>query len=916
MKRLAGQAGRTIGYLVHHTGMLLLTVFLALALALGGLGYRLSQGPLQIPWITSRLANIVSGRGVDIHITRAALAWGGFKSGGGVPLYLQLGDITARNAAGLPLATIASAQLIFFPSALLGSQAPILVASTDALFTGATVPVSMVASIRLGGFFKLAEADLRISLGAGRLGPTGSDIPIAAGGFDADITPTAVALTHGKLTLAPVGGSAPVLAFAGNARLDQSWHGSLNLTGNGVQAADLAAYWPPLLADQARAWVTRNITAGSASNPQFSFGLSAPPNLATLSLDSAAGSFAATGLAVGWIPGAAPITDVTGTFTLTNKDVIDIAADSGALGGIALSAAHMTISGLTRPDQTAALNIPLTAGVADALKLLNAAPLNFLQGAPDAFLLATGNLAGSITAHFPLKGDLKIQQVDLLVDISMRDVTVPTPLAGLGFSKGTLHLRATTTRLDAAGTAELAGQAAQLAATATFGEAGPAIDISLKTIAGNLLLRQFGLQADPADPEGISGSVPLSAALRQSPAGAGRVTLDADLTKSAIAIPAFGWSKPAGAPGRLNITAALAQQQLAAITNITATAPGLDISGASDPGNGSRLALSRLHIGGTDANGTITAPAAAGAPWHISLAGPSLDITAILKPPTTAGKPATAAPAPKAAPAAKPAPPAGPLWVAKLNFSSFLLAAHHAPALQNLTFTGDGQGADIFNAYATASGAGGQNVTLTLSRTKAREALHLETDDGGYLLRALGAFQDLQGGALALDAAYTNPASSSGLLTLKRFRVLQAPVFGKILQGLTIYGVAEATSGPGLEFDHLIAPFAIDNGVLNLTGARAFSSSLGFTASGTVQLDTGETALDTTIVPAYAINAALGSLPVVGQLFSAEKGGGLFALRANITGQLTDPKISINPLSALTPGFLRDIFGLGEKPPP
>jgi hypothetical protein len=32
-------------------------------------------------------------------------------------------------------------------------------------------------------------------------------------------------------------------------------------------------------------------------------------------------------------------------------------------------------------------------------------------------------------------------------------------------------------------------------------------------------------------------------------------------------------------------------------------------------------------------------------------------------------------------------------------------------------------------------------------------------------------------------------------------------------------------------------------------------------------------------------------------------------VRAHIGGTLTDPDVSVNPLSALTPGVLRDVFG-------
>jgi len=247
------------------------------------------------------------------------------------------------------------------------------------------------------------------------------------------------------------------------------------------------------------------------------------------------------------------------------------------------------------------------------------------------------------------------------------------------------------------------------------------------------------------------------------------------------------------------------------------------------------------------------------------------------------------------------------------------MAEHGAPRLRDMVFDGDGQGETVFDASGIAAGDDGKMVHVKVVHASApgqAETVHADTADAGFLLRALGAFDDLQGGAFLLDAKYALNGDSSGLVTVQNFRLLQAPAFTKVMQGLTLYGIPAATSGPGLTFDRLVAPFAVHNNVLTLSGARAFSASLGFTASGTVGLVDGQTDLDTTIVPAYALNAFLGKIPVVGGLFSAEKGGGLIAVRAKITGPLTAPKVSVNPLSALTPGFLRDVFGVGAGAKP
>jgi hypothetical protein len=69
-----------------------------------------------------------------------------------------------------------------------------------------------------------------------------------------------------------------------------------------------------------------------------------------------------------------------------------------------------------------------------------------------------------------------------------------------------------------------------------------------------------------------------------------------------------------------------------------------------------------------------------------------------------------------------------------------------------------------------------------------------------------------------------------------------------------------------------------------------------------------------TVIPAYALNTALGRLPLVGRLFSPEEGGGLFAVSFNIRGVFEDPAVVVNPLSALTPGILRGFFDIFDRP--
>jgi hypothetical protein len=418
-------------------------------------------------------------------------------------------------------------------------------------------------------------------------------------------------------------------------------------------------------------------------------------------------------------------------------------------------------------------------------------------------------------------------------------------------------------------------------------------------------LHRLGFDKPSAFPATVTGVAPYTMRLTGGLTGSRTAVLDVDLTPLALALPTFDWRKKAGATAQLELTATLDRETLTALNSITATGPGLNIEGSTV---GDSMVLSGLDIGRTRAHGTISPPDAAGHPWRVVLAGPELDLRL-----NAQSAPRSAA-VPRAAQGPSSGPGAAAGWQAWLNFQTLNLAPSPAPDLSGLRFFAAGEGSTVLQADGTA---GGVALTIAPSGPAAR-ALTLQAQDAGLLFRAIGAFEGMQGGTLALDAHYDDAPDSpaDGRLTLKDFRLRQAPVITKVMQGLTLYGVGAATSGPGLGFTEAVVPFTLTGRELQLHDARAYSASLGFTASGRIGVDDGGVDMDATIVPAYAVNTLPGKIPLLGHLFTAEHGGGLFALRAKLTGKLANPDVTINPLSALTPGFLRGLFGIGKAHAP
>ena len=123
----------------------------------------------------------------------------------------------------------------------------------------------------------------------------------------------------------------------------------------------------------------------------------------------------------------------------------------------------------------------------------------------------------------------------------------------------------------------------------------------------------------------------------------------------------------------------------------------------------------------------------------------------------------------------------------------------------------------------------------------------------------------------------------------------------------SLSGIVDMLSGEGIAFTHFDAPFTYQDDVLKLSDAKALGNVLGISAAG--QYNSEQQSLDFKgmIAPAYGINSFLGKIPLVGSLLSG-KDGTVFAVNYSISGNVSDPTIGINPLSALSPNSLKEFW--------
>jgi hypothetical protein len=781
-------------------------------------------------------------------------------------------------------------------------------------------PLSLNADLTLGPGFVPVAARIEASAGKGSavMPETGGVAPgvsvsLSSAALTLSLTSDTIHLEKLHLALVPHPGAVPTVidATGEGSKVNGNWQGTINAALDRVLMADLPALWPKGVGGPgARPWITENIPSGLAHDARFQIGLQMREDFSAVAATSATGSMQADDLEVHWLRPIPPAAHVRAELHVVDADTIDIALlggtqmpSAGAAAGIAIHGGNVRITGLTAPHQIAAIDADAAGALADMVALLKEKRLHLFDRRPLDLQNPAGQASVQLTAKVPLENAVRAEDVGIKAHAHLDAVKIGHVIGSADLSQGVLDVTADTSGLKVDGRANLAEVPAQLSVEMDF-RAGPASQVieklSLAATAEARQLAAFGLDAARF----LGGRFSAKIAASKTRGGRADVQVQADLQAASLTVPYLGWGKPAGPAATLNLAAHFDRDRLSGLDGIVFEGDGLSVQAKTAVANGhlTSIDISRFVLGQSDVTAKIGLGPEGNGPYTLNAAGRVLDVSQRLT-----ERPAKSAREPEAAETQEPH--RGPAWSADIHFGSVLLA--DGKRFTDVTFSGASDGDIVNRAQLHGRSADGQILLGSVMPAPGGRAVRLRIPDAGEALRAAGVFSDLQGGVLALDGSFadTQPGHPlSGSLQMTDFRVRNAPIIGRILQAMTLYGLVDVLSGPGLAFSDLKGDFRYANGAVAVADARAFSPSLGLTAKGSVGLRSGIANVNGTVVPAYFFNTMLGRVPVLGQLFSPEAGGGLVAVSYTVRGTLDDPEVAVNPLSALTPGALRGIF--------
>jgi hypothetical protein len=156
-------------------------------------------------------------------------------------------------------------------------------------------------------------------------------------------------------------------------------------------------------------------------------------------------------------------------------------------------------------------------------------------------------------------------------------------------------------------------------------------------------------------------------------------------------------------------------------------------------------------------------------------------------------------------------------------------------------------------------------------------------------------------------------AAFDGRLVIEDFKIVDQPFFARLLSAGSFTGLDDLLRGEGITFTRLEQTINGRGPLLTFSDGRAAGPSIGLTMQGTYQRDAEKLDVNGTIVPLYGLNSIFEDVPLVSDILGSRDGEGIFAVTYGVKGEVDELRVAVNPISMLTPGFLRKIFQ-GAKP--
>jgi len=662
-----------------------------------------------------------------------------------------------------------------------------------------------------------------------------------------------------------------------------------NLTGV-MGPRELLAIWPPAAADGARRWVDSSVKDARIEGLRFKANLDAAyfenPVFAE---EYITGSLDISGGLVKYMRAMPPIKDaVVRGRLIGNRIEADVL--SGTVGGLTIEKGRVEMPRLLPIGGDILINMTGTGTTSDMLTLIDNEPFEYATkyGVDPKKVGGEGRVEMSITR--PMLVHFDQSRIEYAVKGDFTNATAPFEIMGQKITEGQVRFESDKTGLLMSGPVKIGPWAANMEWREVFGPNPPPTAYTIKGLVDRDVLDQFGIGLR----EYFDGTIPLEIKASGRGLDIQSGTLSADLTQSELSVSNI-WSKAAGEKASLVASLGRGDNASIVLPQVNLQAPGLEFQGNLEIGQNLQLRVldfSKMRLDGLINAAVQLKPDTDNQRFSLFVEGEYLDVS----PWVSAGfssRDSSSIDVPVLMTATLER-----LTLAEgytLSDAKFLLT-HSGTALSDLRLGGTTEDGPL-TAEIVNESDGARVVTV-------------QVPDASKAVTAFLGLSDTQGGVLNIKAKLPpidTDGPTVGNAEITDFKLKDAPFLAQILSLASLTGLVDTLGGGGLAFERFEVPFTLFDNLLQVRGARLYGPAIGMTGDGDIQLETRLLDFDGTVVPAYSANTIFNDIPVLKELVG-RKGEGVFALNYTVKGPFEKVQINVNPLSALTPGFLRGIF--------
>jgi hypothetical protein len=662
-----------------------------------------------------------------------------------------------------------------------------------------------------------------------------------------------------------------------------------------MPVAHVKQLWPWPAARKARAWVMKNAFGGMVKNSRLRLSVE-PGRLGDgipLRTSEITGHFEIADARFDMAGELPPVRDAHGTVDFRGTN-IDIALSSGTVflpngRTVAASGGTFTIRDAHVEPVVGKLDIDLSGEAAAVVELASYKPIEAMKNFDLRPADFEGELAGNVKADIPLARDIPVRQLGWSVALNYSGLSVAKPLDGhmVTEAEGTIEIDPTKAVIKAK--AQLNGMPAELDLVEPLGasavERRRDVAVTLDDKARDSLapgLNAFLSGPVLVDLEGLEGTQSVTA----------------DLTQAKLMLPFAGWTKGAGVPATASFKL-LMQDDGPAITDFMLDGQTFGATGEISIAGGG-LAAARFGTVRLNREDSVSIDVRrSGEGYAIRIQGDALDARPLIKQIT--------ADAGKGGPAGKSVP-------VTIDADVKRVTGFGGEVLQNVQIAYNGAGSKIRSLTVSAVSTTGGAISIMSAHSGKNRTVQMQSADAGALLRFLDIYGNMEGGSIRLALDSAGKAPLRGQIDARDFWLVDEPRLGSMVSTAPAGGrslnqaVRRDIDTSRVRFDRGFAQLEKGEGYLSLANGMLRGPLIGTTFQGTLFDPQGNMSVTGTFMPAYGLNRLFAEIPLIGAILGNGRDRGLIGITYKLAGDAKEPRLQVNPLSAVAPGIFRQIF--------